>query len=302
MHRCSCSRPAHPHAIRPFTASLTSNTRLNRTKRPYKLHHANCSRICASSNYGSNIIVAHNETLSATHTAGRSRLSSLQDRSNSIMKATGTTYTSISHEQYPVHIQTDSEAQAALPSASLTRVMYSTVQPARFARNAVASTTSSSGGRSGPLSSISSLMIIALAVTTTTAAAVRARLRSVRECQSCRGYGVERCKLCIGKGTIEWEGKMAHKEPCPMCLGRRLNRCSCCGGGLFFTRTVFRHKAIRSEADLVERLQQLAVSTTKPTKGWNNPFRRNARQNTSQDDKIEESDKYAQEVMLSMID
>jgi hypothetical protein len=85
-------------------------------------------------------------------------------------------------------------------------------------------------------------LVLGLTVATAGAAALRARLRAVRECRACHGYGVQRCKLCSGKGTIEWEGKMAHREPCPMCLGRRMNSCTCCGGGPILARNLFAHK------------------------------------------------------------
>ncbi len=88
-------------------------------------------------------------------------------------------------------------------------------------------------------------LVVGITVATAAAAALRARLRAVRECRACHGYGVQRCKLCSGKGTIEWEGKMAHREPCPMCLGKRLISCTCCGGGPILARNVFQHKARR---------------------------------------------------------
>ncbi len=39
-----------------------------------------------------------------------------------------------------------------------------------------------------------------------------------------------RCSLCSGTGAVGWEGKWAHKEPCPMCVGRRYVSCAECGG------------------------------------------------------------------------
>jgi len=190
-----------------------------------------------------------------------------------------------------------------VPLASLSRVMYSSVQPARVARGVG---VSSGGGRSTPSSVLSSLVsrvhrvslrvhsyprpstsalhgvqpkgrvlctfmdtllfygswmqaILALTVTTAGIAAVRAKIRAVRECSTCHGYGVQRCKLCSGKGTIEWEGKLAHREPCPMCLGRRFNNCTCCGGGTLFARHLFNHKHSNPvDAGLVDNLQSLA--------------------------------------------
>ena len=64
-----------------------------------------------------------------------------------------------------------------------------------------------------------------------------------------------RCKLCAGQGKISWEGKMAHNEPCPMCLGRRWTRCACCGG--HFMRAATFNLDAPGDAGLVEALASL---------------------------------------------
>ena len=51
---------------------------------------------------------------------------------------------------------------------------------------------------------------------------------------------MHRCSLCGGTGAVGWEGKWSHKEPCPMCVGKKYADCSACGG--HFHRPIFRHK------------------------------------------------------------
>ncbi len=48
-----------------------------------------------------------------------------------------------------------------------------------------------------------------------------------------------RCSLCSGMGSVGWEGKWSHKEPCPLCLGHRFVSCATCGGK--FHRRMFSH-------------------------------------------------------------
>lgn len=50
-------------------------------------------------------------------------------------------------------------------------------------------------------------------------------------CEKCEGYGVEQCHICKGRGVLTWEGKLLHKDdPCPLCFGRCVEKCSSCGG------------------------------------------------------------------------
>lgn len=50
------------------------------------------------------------------------------------------------------------------------------------------------------------------------------------QCPACRGYGMRRCSVCDGRGTVQWEGKFTHVDPCPLCFGRRVEPCPICGG------------------------------------------------------------------------
>lgn len=122
-------------------------------------------------------------------------------------------------------------AQASLyQPASLSRVFIG-VQPGR----GVARLTKV-GKPSGPMS----LVLLLFTVAGTISAAVRSRLESAaRECTTCHGYGINRCTLCSGTGAVGWEGKWDHKEPCPMCLGKRFVDCPECGG--HFHRRMFNH-------------------------------------------------------------
>lgn len=51
---------------------------------------------------------------------------------------------------------------------------------------------------------------------------------------------LNRCSLCEGSGTVGWEGKWSHREPCPLCLGKRFLSCKYCGGKV--TKSMFTHK------------------------------------------------------------
>jgi DnaJ-class molecular chaperone len=135
---------------------------------------------------------------------------------------------------------------------------------------------------------LSSAAVVGVTVATAVVAAVRCKLKAVRECSCCQGYGVERCKLCSGKGTIQWEGKMAHREPCPMCLGRRLVKCSACGGGIMFSRSLFTHKANKGEEALMETLTTL----TAPSR----LFGRRAG-NEQEEARIAESEEFSKEIL-----
>lgn len=49
-------------------------------------------------------------------------------------------------------------------------------------------------------------------------------------CEKCDGYGVQSCHVCQGRGILTWEGKLRHTDPCPLCIGRCIEKCSSCGG------------------------------------------------------------------------
>lgn len=63
--------------------------------------------------------------------------------------------------------------------------------------------------------------------------------RIARACKTCHGFGVERCNMCEGQGTVRWDAKWIHTDPCPKCAGRRFCRCEDCGGVI--KRRIFDH-------------------------------------------------------------
>lgn len=77
---------------------------------------------------------------------------------------------------------------------------------------------------------------------------VRKVANNVRGCSCCHGFGVQRCRLCEGRGVVGWEGKWEHYEPCPSCLGKRFTRCDSCGG--FVQKPIFKHCSTVIRLDL----------------------------------------------------
>ncbi|KAK9813179.1 hypothetical protein WJX72_010182 [[Myrmecia] bisecta] len=115
--------------------------------------------------------------------------------------------------------------------ASLSRLFIG-VQPARHLVRQGTKLTKPNGP--------ASLVLILFTLLGAVAAALRQRMvQTVRECATCHGFGIQRCSLCSGSGTVGWEGKWSHKEPCPMCLGKRFVRCPDCGGS--YHRPIFNH-------------------------------------------------------------
>lgn len=186
----------------------------------------------------------------------------------------------------------DASTIDAVPVASIGRMaMYNTrltSTRSSLYQQSVNSASSSSSTAPTVVSILSSAVVISATVATAVVATVRCKLKAVRECSCCQGYGVERCKLCSGKGTIQWEGKMAHREPCPMCLGRRLVKCSACGGGLLFSRSLFTHKANKGEEALMDTLTTLTVPSRL--------FGRRAG-NEQEEARIAESEEFSKEIL-----
>lgn len=123
--------------------------------------------------------------------------------------------------------------QAEASTASITRVLFSGVQPNQTLRNVL---TKRPPIPRGPISAV----LIVLSIISALYAAFRRFVVSrTKKCTSCRGYGVERCPLCDGAGSITWEGKWDHVEPCPRCMGRRFCNCGHCGG--MYHHSLFQH-------------------------------------------------------------
>ncbi|EIE25443.1 hypothetical protein COCSUDRAFT_32644 [Coccomyxa subellipsoidea C-169] len=127
--------------------------------------------------------------------------------------------------------------------ASISRVFIG-VQPTRIALRLARRVKPN-----GPMS----VLLVILTLISAAFAAIRARIvHNVRACSSCHGYGISRCSLCSGTGAVGWEGKWSHKEPCPMCVGRRFVECTECGG--HYHRPMFRHIQ-RTAIDVEEELE-----------------------------------------------
>lgn len=77
-----------------------------------------------------------------------------------------------------------------------------------------------------------------------------------RSCKVCRGYSIQRCDLCGSAGSISWEGKWGHVEPCPKCVGKRYIRCTSCGG--WHAHALFQHVS-RNGPDMGEALQPVSA-------------------------------------------
>ncbi|KAK9909256.1 hypothetical protein WJX75_009575 [Coccomyxa subellipsoidea] len=137
-----------------------------------------------------------------------------------------------------------SQSHPSMEMASISRVFIG-VQPTRIALRLARRVKPN-----GPMS----VLLVILTLISAAFAAIRARIvHNVRACSSCHGYGISRCSLCSGTGAVGWEGKWSHKEPCPMCVGRRFVECTECGG--HYHRPMFRHIQ-RSATDLEEELER----------------------------------------------
>ena len=67
--------------------------------------------------------------------------------------------------------------------------------------------------------------------------------RKLRSCDSCSGFGIERCSMCLGQAAIGWGGKWNHALVCPKCHGTRFTSCESCHG--LTGRRLFKHRTRR---------------------------------------------------------
>lgn len=89
---------------------------------------------------------------------------------------------------------------------------------------------------SGPVTLLLGLLAVFLAFLLTVRSLI---VRKVRACKCCRGYGIKRCALCNGKGSVGWKAKLSYQEPCPLCMTKRFVSCPDCGG--YHHRHMFSH-------------------------------------------------------------
>ena len=89
---------------------------------------------------------------------------------------------------------------------------------------------------SGPVTFLLGLLALFL----TFLLAIRAMIvKRVKSCKCCRGYGIKRCALCNGQGSVGWKAKLSYQEPCPLCMTKRFVSCPDCGG--YHHRHMFSH-------------------------------------------------------------
>nr|BBC28478.1 hypothetical protein, homolog of Volvox carteri MTF1484/MTM0637 [Eudorina sp. NIES-3984]BBC28489.1 hypothetical protein, homolog of Volvox carteri MTF1484/MTM0637 [Eudorina sp. 2006-703-Eu-15] len=99
-------------------------------------------------------------------------------------------------------------------------------------------------------------------------AAVRGALvRKVKACKCCRGFGVVRCRLCNGRGSVDWRAKFSYSETCPLCTARRFVVCPDCGG--HYHRRLFNHA--KGSKGTLETYFPMA-NPTSPVRARSNPL------------------------------
>jgi hypothetical protein len=128
--------------------------------------------------------------------------------------------------------------QAAAPSApafaALSRVLLTSTQNANVFRSALSQRRQPVPGPVGVLLFLATLLAASFA-------AIRsALLRRGKSCKSCRGFGLQRCRLCLGSGRVDWAAKLQHFDVCPLCMNRRFVVCGECGG--HYHRPMFAHR------------------------------------------------------------
>jgi hypothetical protein len=121
---------------------------------------------------------------------------------------------------------------SAGPFATLSKVLLS--QP----NNMLKTLTNKAGGPRvlGPVS----LLLFLVTMLGGALAALRYMLvRKVKACGSCRGYGIQRCRLCEGAGRVAWKAKLQYASGCPLCMNKRFITCQECGG--YHNKMLFSH-------------------------------------------------------------
>jgi hypothetical protein len=100
------------------------------------------------------------------------------------------------------------------PYASVTRSLFYTVKQAFSARGIV---RPGPGPVSFAVLAMSALFILLQAFRRM----IKMILRVLRNCQTCHGFGIERCAMCEGQGMVRWDAKwcvlMPNKPPA-VCL------------------------------------------------------------------------------------
>ena len=89
---------------------------------------------------------------------------------------------------------------AFVPMASVTRALYTTLRHVNIRHLA-------QRPAAGPLGIILVVASILWLIRKAYKKSVLTMMRLARGCRNCRGYGVERCNMCEGQGTVRWDAK-----------------------------------------------------------------------------------------------
>lgn len=123
-------------------------------------------------------------------------------------------------------------AQHCLPFAALSRVLLTSSNA-----NVFKTLTQRRQPVSGPMGV---LLFLATLIAASFAAIRGLLLKRGKSCKTCRGYGLQRCRLCLGSGRVDWAAKLKHFDVCPLCMNKRFIVCAECGG--HYHRTMFAHR------------------------------------------------------------
>lgn len=133
----------------------------------------------------------------------------------------------------PTATVTASHGHRPLPFAALSRVLLNVNNSGMF-RTAL-------NRQRQPVSGPMGLLLFILTVVAASIATIRGALvKKGKSCKSCRGFGLQRCRLCLGSGRVDWAAKLKHFDVCPLCMNKRFIVCSECGG--HYHRPMFMHR------------------------------------------------------------
>eukprot|EP00775_Hariotina_reticulata_P014416 gene14416-14521_t len=97
------------------------------------------------------------------------------------------------------------------------------------------------GQRRQPVSGPLGLLLFLATLIAASFAAIRSALvKRGKSCKTCRGFGLQRCRLCLGSGRVDWAAKLKHFDVCPLCMNKRFIVCAECGG--HYHRAMFSHR------------------------------------------------------------
>eukprot|EP00877_Chromochloris_zofingiensis_P010095 jgi/Chrzof1/5339/Cz15g23030.t1 len=137
----------------------------------------------------------------------------------------------------------NSAMAAAAPYGTITRILL-TGQNSYMFRTALSQ-------RRPPVAGPLGLLLFLFTLVAACLAAVRAALvRKVKACKTCRGFGIQRCRLCLGAGRVDWAAKLNHFDVCPLCMDKRFVVCNECGG--YYHRPLFCHVRRRAGGKVQE--------------------------------------------------